>query len=114
MTNDSQKIQGSGGTGPIIQAAATAAARIQAPDNLDSRQFATFLDLLSEGEIEGFATASKENRIHGTTVYNRASLKDVFLNDTPILRPSANSAYPEPIDFNFKLENVDRTIDSRL
>ena len=112
MTNDPKKIQGSGGGSPPPPA--TAAARIQAPDNLDSRQFATFLDLLSEGEIEGFATASKENRIHGTTVYNRASLKDVFLNDTPILRPSANSAYPEPIDFNFKLENVDRTIDSRL
>ena len=25
------------------------------PDNLHSRQFATFLDLISEGEIEGFA-----------------------------------------------------------
>tara|TARA_R100001086_G_scaffold241712_1_gene168816 strand:+ start:566 stop:4396 length:3831 start_codon:yes stop_codon:yes gene_type:complete len=114
MTNDPKKIQGSGGTGGGRAAMVTAAARIQAPDNLDSRQFATFLDLLSEGEIEGFATASKENRAHGTVVYNRASLKDVFLNDTPILRASANSAYPEPLDFNFKLENVDRTIDSRL
>ena len=27
------------------------------PDTLHSRQFATFLDLVSEGEIEGFATA---------------------------------------------------------
>ncbi len=114
MTNDPKKIQGSGGPPPT--APATAAARIQAPDSLDSRQFATFLDLISEGEIEGFATASKENRIHGTTVYNRASLKDVFLNDTPILRPSANSAYPQPIDFNFKIETaqIDKTIDSRL
>ena len=27
------------------------------PDNLHSKQFATLLDLISEGEIEGFATA---------------------------------------------------------
>ena len=31
----------------------------RATDNLNSRQFATILDLLSEGEIEGFATPSK-------------------------------------------------------
>ena len=29
------------------------------PDTLHSKQFATFLDLISEGEIEGSATASK-------------------------------------------------------
>ena len=112
MTDNKKKIRGSGGGRSFQQP--TAAARIQDPDNLDSRQFATFLDLLSEGEIEGFATASKENRIHGTVVYNRASLKDVFLDGTPILRPSANSAYPVPVDFNFKVENVDQTIKSRL
>ena len=48
------------------------------PDTLHSRQFATFLDLVSEGEIEGFATASKEGRTKGTTAYNNAALKDVF------------------------------------
>ena len=31
----------------------------RAPDTLNSRQFATIQDLLSEGEIEGFATPSK-------------------------------------------------------
>ena len=56
------------------------------PDTLHSRQFANFLDLVSEGEIEGFATASKEGRTKGTTAYNNAALKDVFLNDTPVLR----------------------------
>ena len=45
------------------------------PDNLHSRQYATFLDLISEGEIEGFATASKEGRTKGTTAYNNAALK---------------------------------------
>ena len=72
------------------------------PDTLHSRQFATFLDLVSEGEIEGFATASKEGRTKGTTAYNNAALKDVFLNDTPVLRASADSTDPQTTDFNFQ------------
>ena len=72
------------------------------PDTLHSRQFATFLDLVSEGEIEGFATASKEGRTKGTTAYNNAALKDVFLNDTPVLRASADSTNPQTSDFNFQ------------
>ena len=60
------------------------------PDNLHSKQFATLVDLISEGEIEGFATASKEGRTKGTTAYNNAALKDVFLNNTPVLRTSAD------------------------
>ena len=70
------------------------------PDTLHSRQFATIQDLISEGEIEGFATASKENRQKGTANYNRAALKDVFLNDTPVLKSTANSANPASTDFN--------------
>jgi len=72
------------------------------PDTLHSRQFATFLDLVSEGEIEGFATASKEGRTKGTTAYNNAALKDVFLNDTPVLRSTADSTDPQTVDFNFQ------------
>ena len=72
------------------------------PDTLHSRQFATFLDLVSEGEIEGFATASKEGRTKGTTAYNNAALKDVFLNDTPVLRANADSTNPQTADFNFQ------------
>ena len=72
------------------------------PDNLHSRQFATFLDLISEGEIEGFASASKEGLTQGTTAYNNAALKDVFLNDTPILQSQANSSNPNTADFNFQ------------
>jgi len=72
------------------------------PDTLHSRQFATFLDLVSEGEIEGFATASKEGRTKGTTAYNNAALKDVFLNDTPVLRASADSTNPQTTDFNYQ------------
>ncbi len=74
----------------------------RAPDTLHSRQFATFLDLISEGEIEGFATASKEGRTQGTTAYNTAALKDVFLNDTPVLKASADSTNTSTTDFNFQ------------
>ena len=72
------------------------------PDNLHSRQYATFLDLISEGEIEGFASASKEGLTQGTTAYNNAALKDVYLNDTPILKATANSANPSTTDFNYQ------------
>ena len=91
-------IQGSGGRrGPPPPPQPT-----RTPDTLHSRQFATFLDLISEGEIEGFASASKEGRTQGTTAYNNAALKDVFLNDTPVLKASANSASPASTDFNFQ------------
>ena len=74
----------------------------RAPDTLHSRQFATVQDLISEGEIEGFASASKEGLSKGTTAYDNASLKDVFLDDTPILEPTATSASPADTDFNFQ------------
>ena len=98
MTDAPKNIIGSGGGGsppPPPQPTRT-------PDTLHSRQFATFLDLFSEGEIEGFATASKEGRTRGTTAYNNAALKDIFLNDTPILKQSANSANPSENNFNFQ------------
>ena len=72
------------------------------PDNLHSRQYATFLDLISEGEIEGFATASKEGRTKGTDAYNNAALKDVFLNDPPVIRASADSTDIQDVDRNFQ------------
>ena len=73
------------------------------PDTLHSKQFASFLDLVSEGEIEGSATASKEGITDRTsTAYVNAYLKDVFLNDTPVLKASANSSTPSTSDFNFQ------------
>ena len=74
----------------------------RAPDTLHSRSFATVQDLISEGEIEGFASASKEGLTKGTTAYDNASLKDVFLDDTPILNSTATSASPADTDFNFQ------------
>ena len=60
------------------------------------------LDLVSEGEIEGFATASKEGLTKGTTAYNNAALKDVFLNNTAVLKSTASSSNPNTTDFNFQ------------
>jgi len=79
-----------------------------AEDNLHSKQFATLLDLISEGEIEGFASASKESRIKGTTAYKNAAKKDIFLDNTPILSSNADSTNPQDVDFNHK--NVDLDI----
>ena len=77
------------------------------PDTLNSRQFATIQDLLSEGEIEGFATPSKASLTRGTEVYNTASLKDIILSNTPILSSSASNTNPSNSDFNF--QNVELT-----
>tara|TARA_R100000231_G_scaffold35749_1_gene31706 strand:+ start:1312 stop:4719 length:3408 start_codon:yes stop_codon:yes gene_type:complete len=95
MTDEIKIIRGSKGPKPPPPP-------YRAPDTLHSRSFATIQDLISEGEIEGFASASKEGLTKGTTAYQNASLKDVFLDDTPILQSSASSASPADGDFNFQ------------
>ena len=102
MTDAPKNIQGAGGGGGGRSAPPPPPAPTRTPDTLHSRQFATFLDLISEGEIEGFETPSKEGRTKNSTEYNTAAFKDVFLNDTPILRSQANSIAPQDSDFNFK------------
>jgi len=99
MTN--KIIRGSGGPPP------TPPSPTRAPDTLNSRQFATIQDLLSEGEIEGFATPSKAGLTKGSTAYNNAAQKDIFLNNTPILNSSASNTNPQTTDFNF--QNVEFT-----
>ena len=89
-------IRGAGGPPP------TPPTPTRAPDTLNSRQFASIQDLISEGEIEGFATPSKAGLTKGTTAYNNAALKDIFLNDTPILDASANNTNPQAEKFNFQ------------
>jgi len=90
-------IKGSGGGAPPTPPSPT-----RAPDTLNSRQFATIQDLLSEGEIEGFATPSKAGLTKGSTAYNNAALKDIFFNDTPILNANASNTNPGTADFNFQ------------
>ena len=97
MTDETKFIKGAGGGPPKPPPPP-----YRAPDTLHSRSFATVQDLISEGEIEGFASASKEGLTKGTTAYDNASLKDVFLDDTPILNSTATSASPADTDFNFQ------------
>ena len=109
MTDKRRIIRGSGGGGGASPPPPPQPTRT--PDTLHSKQFATFLDLISEGEIEGSASASKEGITDKTsTAYKNAYLKDVFLNDTPILKATASSSSPATTDFNFQ----DVTFNSRF
>lgn len=72
-----------------------------AADNLESKQYSRLVDLISEGEIEGFPSARTYTR--GTDAYNRALLKDVYLDKTPIVREDANADAPyQDVDYNFR------------
>ena len=70
-------------------------------DNLDSRQVARIIDLLGEGEIAGFPSA--RDYAPGTIEYNKALLKDVFFNNTPVLREGANISNIQAADYNFDI-----------
>ena len=78
-----------------------------AEDSLDSTAKVNILDAISEGEIEGFDTARDEGHTQGTTNYNTAMLKDIFINNTPILNKAANSLSPISTDFNFNDIQID-------
>ena len=81
----------------------------RAPDTLESKQFATVLDLVSEGEIEGFATPSKKGIAKSASHYTTSALSDVFLDGTPVLAiPTNTEDYvsrtqsTQNLDFNFR------------
>lgn len=73
-----------------------------AEDSLNSTAKVNILDAISEGEIEGFDTAREEGHAQGNAFYLNAMQKDIFLDDTPILRKQANSLSPITTDFNFQ------------
>ena len=114
---DRKQIVGAGGGGGgsqpvvqqtvVVQQAAAPAIRtpIRTADNLASTAFANILDMLSEGEIEGFPSARDYTR--GSANYNLALLKDVFLTDTPVLRSGADVTDLSDSDYNFKGVSVD-------
>ena len=63
-------------------------------DSLNSKQIAQIVDLICEGEIEGFPNAVHPDgvKISRTTAkkqYFIGSLKDVFFNNTPVLDADA-------------------------
>ena len=73
----------------------------EAKDNLDSTAYAKVIEVLSEGECEGYATPSRLGLTKGTAAYMNAAMKDIFFNDTPLLRPGASNTDPQEADFNF-------------
>jgi len=74
---------------------------VRAEDTLNSKEFATIQDLLSEGEIEGFATPSKKGIARNNANYNNACLADIFLDNTAVLNVS-----PDDTNFTTKLNNL--------
>jgi predicted phage tail protein len=89
-----KQIRGSGG------APKRPPAPVREPDTLDSRQFATIQDLVSEGEIEGFPSAKAYTR--DTTNYDNAALKDIYFDKTPVLDANADVTNLQDSDYNFK------------
>ena len=85
-------------------------------DALSSKQFNTILEIIGEGEIEGFATPSRRGIATNAAAYKTAALTDVFLDKTPVLNISSTltdaeflqvanriTIYgPQEGDFNFK------------
>ena len=67
-------------------------------DSLASKQFQTLIDLIAEGVISGFPSATGSQ---GSAEYNTSALKDVFLNGTQVLQQAAPTS-PAETDFNFK------------
>jgi len=97
---------GGGGGGGGGQSSAGGSQKV-AKDNLDSRQVARIVDLLSEGEIEGFATPSRLGIARTNARYDRELLKDIFLNNTSIVRAGADvSTEVSESDKNFKQFDV--------
>ena len=70
---------------------------------LSSKQFNTIVECISEGSIEGSATASREGITdQSSTAYINCFKKDTYLNKTQILQQAASNTAPTDSDFNFK------------
>ena len=72
-------------------------------DDLNSRQKAQIVDLLCEGEIEGFPNAKHPDGVkisHNLVPeqYAIGALKDVFFNNTPVLGPNAEVSNSSKIE----------------
>ena len=103
---DKKQIAGAGGGGGGQQTVVAQAAGggFVNPDNLDSRQVVRIIDLLGEGELEGFPSAT--GYTPGTAAYENAIKKDIYFNNTPLLRASADPNNVQTSDYNFDLTNA--------
>ena len=82
-----------------------------AEDNLNSKATAKILEVISEGEIAGFATPLEEGYAEGTANYDTFLQKDMFFNRTSLLKQSADTATTAS-DYNFAVDDL--TVDTRV
>jgi len=99
---DENNIIGAGGGGGKGGGGVGGAGGVSVPkDDLNSRQYARILELISEGEIEGFPSARLYTK--GTDAYNNAALQDIFFDNTSVVNSqAANPAAPTDAEYNFK------------
>ena len=95
--NNLDQISGSGGGGGKGGGGGSSTAK----DNLDSIAKIKILDALGEGDIDGFATPRSIGLSESDANYNKALLKDIFFDNTPVLEETASVANPAEDDFNF-------------
>ena len=75
-------------------------------DNLNSVAIGKILDVLSEGEITGFATPFENNISTTASNYQIEGQKDIFFNRTPLLKESADSTNVTASDYNFNVDSL--------
>jgi len=75
-------------------------------DNLNSVATGKLLDVLSEGEIAGFATPFENDIATTDSTYQTEGQKDIFFNKTPLLKASADSSNVTASDYNFNVDNL--------
>ena len=98
--SENKTIAGAGGGGGKGGGTGGAGGITVSKDNLNSFQYARILELISEGEIEGFPSA--RNYTKDTIEYNNAALKDTYIDNTPVIRQDADIGALQDRDFNFK------------
>ena len=74
-------------------------------DNLNSKATAKILDVISEGEIAGFASPLEDGHAVGSANYVTEAKKDIFFNRTPLLQPTAGLS-PASSDYNFNVDDL--------
>ena len=79
-------------------------------DDLNSRQLAQIVDLLGEGEIEGFPNAGISHSTNPNQ-YAIGALKDVFFNNTPVLNSAASITGTTQITDTNIQENLNFDVD---
>ena len=79
---------------------------INEEDNLNSVATGKILDVLSEGEIAGFATPFENDIATTDSTYQTEGQKDIFFNKTPLLKASADSSSVTASDYNFNVDNL--------